>query len=123
MNEVPPHVGQIVLYQTDERNGLTYHLPAIVTVVQGSHPGDYPDGNRNALPVPSSETHVHLTVLTPGGFGTRLEAPQGGIVPVNASEDFKEAATLVPGSGSYVEWDVPLDTAGSPRSWRPVGIQ
>jgi hypothetical protein len=110
--------GRIVHYQTDGRNGLNYYLPAMITVTRDSHPGDYPDGSSNPLPVPSSDTHVHLTVLTPGGFLSKLVGPKGGLVPVEASQEFKNAATFVPGSGTYVEWDVPYDPEGSPCSWR-----
>jgi hypothetical protein len=119
-----PTIGRIVWYRTDGRNGLVYDLPAIVTCTRDTHPGGYPDGSRNPLPVPD-EGHVHLTVFTPGGFGTALRGPEGGIVPVEASQDFKDAATLRPGSGTHVEWNVPqnegLDVGDPdvyPRTWR-----
>lgn len=109
-----PTIGRVVIYRTDGRNqGLTYDLPAIITVTRDSHPGDYPDGRANPLPVPSSDTHVHLTVLTPGGFGTKV----GEQVPSDDAE-FVGAPSITPGSGSYVEWDVPFDADASPRSWR-----
>lgn len=120
--------GRIVWYQTDERNGLSYFLPAIVTVTQSSHPGDYPGGEHNPLPAPSSDSHVHLTVFTPGGFGTRVGRAENGIPgpgewinPDDApepSEVFVGADKLLPGSGTYVELDVPHDENGGPRSWR-----
>lgn len=108
-----PTIGRVVLYATDQRNGLVYDLPAIITVTRDSHPGDYPDGSPNPLPVPESDTHVHLTVLTPGGFGTKV----GTGLPQSDAE-FVGAPAITPGSGSYVEWNVGFDPDGSPRSWR-----
>lgn len=149
MTTIPkPTVGRVVLYRTDGRNGLVYDLPALVTVTQDSHPGDYPcaacggygtvekrdhvkgfvyseecetchGGGRvaqNPLPVPSSPGHLHLTVGTPGGFGTKL---QSGLVETD--EDFVGASGLVPGSGTYVELDVPPASDPDdpqPRTWR-----
>lgn len=114
--------GRIVWYQTDERNGLSYFLPAIVTVTTQTHPGDYPDGSKNPLPVPTDDDHVHLTVYTPGGFGTKVVTNDGREAdPANAhggDEVFKAAEQLLPGSGTYVELDVPYNEQGAPRSWR-----
>lgn len=131
-----PTPGRIVLYRTDGRNGLVYDLPAIVTVTPQSHPGDYPDGSANPLPVPD-EGCVHLTVFTPGGFGTEplVEINGGEFVPVSEvyrmdeltdeqkAALYKNAVGLSPGSGTYVEWNVPEadDRVGdyvTPRSWR-----
>lgn len=111
-------LGQIVLYRTDGRNGLLYDLPAIVTCVEESHPGDYLDGSNNPLPVPSPG-HVHLTVFTPGGFGTRIGGDHSR-EPENDAE-FVGATKMRPGSGTYVEWDVPEasdPTDPAPRTWR-----
>ena len=108
-------IGRVVHYRTDGRNGLVYDLPAIVTCTRESHPGDYPGGERNPLPVPD-EGCVHLTVFTPGGFGSKInevdgEHPRDG--------DWPDAPGFTPGSGSYVEWNVP-EADGEPvaRSWR-----
>lgn len=125
-NPVAPTIGQIVTYETDRRNGLAYTLPAIVTCTRDSHPGDYPDGRKNPLPVPSSEHHVHLTVFSPGGFGTvvgaRDETSALGVSIIDEPEsgDFPDALSMLPGSGTYVELDVPFDTTQErqPRSWR-----
>ncbi len=135
MSDVKPTIGRIVIYRTDGRNGLVYDLPAIVTCTRDTHPGDYPDGRRNPLPVPD-EGCVHLTVFTPGGFGTetRHEINGGEFVPASEiyrmddltdeqrSALFKGAATIQPGSGTYVEWNVPEanpgDASPEPRSWR-----
>ena len=108
-----PTPGRIVWYQTDGRNGLDYILPAMVTVTRSSHPGDYPDGRSNPLPVPTDDTHIHLTILSPGGFGTKIDAGEP-----ESDEDFIGANKLIPGSGSYVEHDVPFDPNGSRRTWR-----
>lgn len=121
--EQVPTLGRIVLYRTDGRNGLSYDLPAIITCTQETHPGDYPNGKHNPLPVPSSPTHVHLTVFSPGGFGTTVE----GRDPED-DRDFVGAERIQPGSGSYVEWDVPqfdVEDSGMPvaGSWRWPNIQ
>lgn len=113
----PGRLGELVLYRTDGRNGLIYDLPAVITVTPDSHPGDYPDGRNNPLPVPD-EGCVHLTVFTPGGFGTTIS----GGVPADTGE-FVGAAGFNPGSGTYVELNVPgykADIPDSPpaRTWR-----
>ncbi len=105
-----PTLGCVVIYRTDGRNGLEYDLPAIVTCTPETHPGDYPDGRPNPLPVPEAGC-VHLTVLTPGGFGTTIEQH----APVDDTE-FVGAPSIQPGSGTYVEWNVP--EGEGPRSWR-----
>ena len=114
-----PTPGRIVWYQTDGRNDLHYYLPAMVTVTWGSHPGDYPDGTPNSLPRPSSELHAHLTVFTPGGFGSTY-AIDGKLAEFQQSTmpNLGKPESFTPGSGTYTEWDVPYDPEGSPRSWR-----
>lgn len=101
-----PRIGEIVLYRTDGRNGLTYDLPAMITCTAETHPGDYPDGAQNPLPVPESDLHVHLTVFTPGGYGSYVNDTD------DASDDdssqFVGAESFVPGSGTYVEHNVPF---------------
>jgi hypothetical protein len=66
------------------------------------------------LPVPSSDTHVHLTVFTPGGAGTKIvkvdeaaEIDESVTREPRDSKDFVGADKIVPGSGTYVELDVP----------------
>lgn len=112
-----PTIGRQVWYRTDGRNGLVYDLPAIITVTKDSHPGDYPDGRQNPLPVPEDDFMVHLTVFTPGGYGSFI--PKGessttkipaGQIRAHDSSEFIGAASFVPGSGSYVEWNVPIWT-------------
>jgi len=121
-----PTIGRIVHYRTDGRNGLIYDLPAIVTCTRDSHPGDYPaalpgdhpDARRNPLPVPD-EGCVHLTVFTPGGFGTKVATLH---TPTATDADYVDAQKLTPGSGTYVEWNVPenrMDGGNAePRTWR-----
>lgn len=105
---VRPTPGERVLYRTDGRNGLVYDLPAIVTVTAASHPGGYPDGEHNPLPVPGEPLtphpmYAHLTVLAPGGYGSRPATDD----PVGDDTDYVGARSLTPGSGTYVEWSVP----------------
>jgi hypothetical protein len=114
-----PTPGRVVLYQTDGRNGLDYVLPAVVTVSRDSHPGDYPDGQGNSLAVPITDQHVHLTVFTPGGFGSTYVA--GGVESEYEQESMPNLGrpdSFTPGSGTYVEWNVAYDPEGSRRSWR-----
>lgn len=122
-----PTIGRIVIYRTDGRNGLVYDLPAIITCTEETHPGDYPpseehpEGRKNPLPKPEG-TSVHLTVFTPGGFGTQLWADETmQLTPT--SEQFPGAELMAPGSGTYVEWNVPefVEVEGQEigaRSWR-----
>lgn len=135
MTDQPPTIGRIVWYRTDGRNGLSYDLPAIVTCTRDTHPGDYPDGRRNPLPVPD-EGCVHLTVFTPGGFGTQVRDSTDALKERPGSGDFPNAGDLIPGSGTYVEWNVPSNDAPNAhegytlapdgvvqRSWRwPVRV-
>lgn len=114
-----PKPGSIVWYQTDGRNDLDYYLPAIVTVTKRSHPGDYPDGTKNSLPVPTSELHVHLTVFTPGGFGSTYLGQGDEVHQYRQDEEnLGRPKSFKPGSGSYVEWDVPYARNGGRRTWR-----
>ena len=129
-----PTIGRIVWYRTDGRNGLIYDLPAMITCTQETHPGDYPDGERNPLPVPQGPGYVHLTVFTPGGFGSEplFEINGGEFVPASEvyrkehlqDSMYKDAPGFTPGSGTYVEHNVPhvhIEGVGGeipPRSWR-----
>ena len=115
-----PTIGRIVTYRTDGRNGLAYDLPAVVNCTRDTHPGDYPDGRRNPLPVPD-EGCVHLTVFTPGGYGTAVRDSTEALNRQPGDGDFPGADDLIPGSGTYVEWNVPQSADGVdpfPRSWR-----
>jgi hypothetical protein len=115
-----PTPGRIVWYQTDGRNGLDYILPAIVTVTRESHPGDYPDGVPNSLPIPTTEYHVHLTVFTPGGFGSTYVDHDDveSEYDQEAMPNLGRPKRFTPGSGTYTEWDVPYNPNGGCRTWR-----
>ena len=116
---VKPTPGRIVWYQTDGRNDLDYILPAIVTMTKDTHAGDYPDGTPNGLAPPSSEMHVHLTVFTPGGFGSTYgDAVTWDQVQQEELANLGYGGNVIPGSGTYVERDVPYDADGGRRSWR-----
>lgn len=99
-----PSVGRIVHFQTDERGGKRYVLPAIVTCTFDSHPDRersiFADGEAhmaadhivegNPVPVPDTDGgFVHLHVLSPGP------------------------------AGAYTELTVPFDDSAepAPRSW------
>ena len=125
MPNTMPGIGRIVWYRTDGRNGLVYDLPAIVTVTPDSHPGDYPGGERNPLPVPD-EGCVHLTVFSPGGFGTIVAGSTAHADRLADPAGFVGAAGFTPGSGTYVELNVPhagRQRITAPRTWRwPDGV-
>lgn len=123
----PPPIGTIVLYRTDGRNGLVYDLPAIVTCTEASHPGDYPTGQTNPLPIPSG-TSVHLTVFTPGGVGTKVvTVTEEHAVAEDPGDDYQRfvgAPAIKPGSGTYVELNVPMSSSPEEplnRTWRFMG--
>lgn len=130
MTPQKPMIGLSVYYRTDGRNGLVYDLPAIINCTQETHPGDYPDGSKNPLPVPSSPMHVHLTVFTPGGFGTKIMPQEENQWRApHHDREFKQGVEMAPGSGTYVELDVPFfdptvpdrskdNRDPNPRSWR-----
>lgn len=130
MEITAPTLGRIVIYRTDGRNGLVYDLPAMINCTMKTHPGDYPDGSRNPLPVPSAEDCIHLTVMSPGGFGTKVVDDEG--IEYNPDMQhtdtsvFVGAATIRSGSGTYVELDVPaardFENPG-PRTWRWPSIE
>jgi hypothetical protein len=146
-----PTIGRIVWYRTDGRNGLEYDLPAIITCTQDTHPGDYivheprcaslldlaedddedpscdctPTTKSNPLPVPESDSHVHLTIFTPGGFGSEVTDVSGDLQhgDLGTGRAFVGAHSFTPGSGTYVEWNVPdgntyVNDTPKPRSWR-----
>lgn len=119
-----PQLGTLVLYRTDQRNGLKYDLPAIITCTADTHPGDYPTGQSNPLPVPPSPSHVHLTVFTPGGVGARVvhedDETRTAVLP-EEDHEWIGGKALIPGSGTYVELSVPRASTPedpAPRTWR-----
>lgn len=59
-----PTPGSIVWYQTDERGGKSYYLPAIVSVTMANlNPQGVEEGGLEGL---DSRLHVHLNVQSPG---------------------------------------------------------
>jgi hypothetical protein len=103
-----PSIGRIVVYRS--RTG-TYSIPAIVNAtVDTLNPDGVAAGH---VPDLSSNTHVHLTVFTPGKPGMR-----GG------AGDFKVESPHGRGenvSGCYQEWDIPFDDSDedqAPGTWR-----
>lgn len=101
-----PTLCRIVRYRS---RTAKYSLAAIVTADvttlfrEGVAAGNIPDL--------TDETHVHLTVFTPGFAGR-----------INPSTDPDMAAAMVakstPAGGSYQEWDVAEDQSGeTPGTW------
>jgi hypothetical protein len=90
---VKPTIGRIVIYRS--RTG-DYDVPAIVTAtVDTLNPKGVELGHVPAL---TDDTHVHLTVLTPGTPGMRRDAA-----------DFKEESRYPRSenvAGCYQEWDI-----------------
>lgn len=116
-------IGRIVTYRTDGRNGIEYDLPAIVNCTRDTHPGpQYPNGKLNPLMIPSSDEHVHLTVFTPGGFGSQVLGEDGLSIPGDDKE-WVGATEMKSGSGSYVELNVGYSANPQPRTWRWPTIQ
>lgn len=121
-------VGTPVVYQTDERGGKSYHLPAVVTVVQRSHP-DLPAlrAIEEQVPgiAPGSTDKLYQFMLhteelesmgahiTPHGWtigSNPVPIPLDGTVHLKVH---------TPGpQGSYDEFSVPYDPTGKPRTWR-----
>lgn len=107
-----PSIGRIVTYRS--RTG-DYDVPAIVTAttetLNPKGPAAYEEsGGHKGVPPLSSETHVHLTVFTPGLPGQRATA-----------EDFKvqsEHGMSENVSGCYQEWDIPFYAEPAPGAWR-----
>lgn len=103
-----PTIGRIVIYRS--RTG-DYDVPAIINAVQATlNPKGVELGH---VPDLSSDTHVHLTVFTPGKPGKRRTA-----------DDFlveSEHGRSENVAGCYQEWDIPfVDVGGviTPGSWR-----
>lgn len=115
-----PTIGRIVIYRSRTGN---YDIPAIVNCTttsiarKGLEAYEATDGKLGVPPL-SSDTHVHLTVLTPGKPQQRTKA-----------KDFKvesEHGRSENIAGCYQEWDIPFydgEAAGSeadcePGTWR-----
>lgn len=93
-----PTIGRIVHYRS--RTGK-YTVPAIITATKETlNPEGVKGGFIEDL---SSDTHVHLTVFTPGKPGKRATAKDfiGDRKNATISENI--------GGGSYQEWNVDFD--------------
>lgn len=128
-----PSIGRIVIFRS--RTGA-YDVPAMISATTDSlNPAGaeayqrsldasddgrsiserYDDGDLKGVPPLSSDTHVHLTVMTPGIPGQRgkaedfLSPPNSGIIGENSG-------------GVYQEFDVPFDAVRDaevpPGTWR-----
>ena len=87
-----PTIGRIVLYQTDERNGYRYSLPAIIVRTRAStDPKAVADGQVAQLP---NDDTVDLFVMSVGG------------------ESYGESAVPL------LCENVGNDGHGAPRTWR-----
>jgi hypothetical protein len=105
-----PSICRMVIYRS--RTG-DYDVPAVITAtVETLNPKGVELGHVPAL---TDESHVHLTVFTPGKPGKRRGA-----------EDFLVESEHGRGenvSGCYQEWDIPrfdgaADEEPAPGSWR-----
>ena len=103
-----PTIGRIVVYRS--RTG-DYDVPAIINATKASlNPKGVELGH---VPDLSSDTHVHLTVFTPGKPGMRRDADD---FKVESEHDRSENV-----AGCYQEWDIPFVDVGAhvlPGSWR-----
>lgn len=122
-------VGTPVVYQSDGRGGKHYRLPAVVTVVQRSHP-DLP----SLRAAQEATGYDDIPKLVREGWSpgqVRVALQQHGVkklldgwvvepnpvpIPLDGTVHLK---VHTPGpKGSYDEWSVPYDPSGKPRTWR-----
>jgi hypothetical protein len=98
-----PSIGRIVIYRS--RTG-EYDVPAIINCTTDSlNPKGVEAGHIPAL---SSDTHVHLTVFSPGKPGLRLGA-QNFVKESAATFGDEQVPVSENVSGCYQEWDVAYD--------------
>ena len=103
-------IGRVVFYRS--RTGL-YTCPAMITATRLTL--HRPNVEAGFIPDLSSDTHVHLTVFTPGAPGKRATA-----------EDFvarADAPIAENVGGLYQEWDVPFDEATAEEGFRLLAHQ
>jgi hypothetical protein len=91
-----PNIGRIVIYRS--RTG-DYDVPAIITATMETL--NLKGVELGHVPALLDETHVHLTVFTPGKPGMRRGA---GDFLVESEHGRGENV-----SGCYQEWDIPFD--------------
>lgn len=99
-----PTIGRIVHYRS--RTG-TYTCPAMVTATTGTLFA--PNVEAGHIAGLSSDTHVHLTVFTPGKPGKRAAATD---FLVESEHGRSENV-----GGLYQEFDIPFDPDGGPGTW------
>lgn len=118
-------VGKTVLYETDQRGGAGYCLPAIVTCVQRTHPDlRYVRAAEEAFGrIPTEEDHAYMHNAATGQ-GNRVLLHETGIrvglnpvpVPLDGTVHLH---VLTPGPQQhYTEFSVPYHASRIPRSWR-----
>lgn len=99
---IKPTLGRVVLYRSRTGN---YTVPGIVTAVEGSL--YQPNVDAGYIAGLSSDTHVHLSALTPGKPGTRGPENVDMVVPDSPGRPIRPNL-----AGLYQEDDVPY--------WDPV---
>lgn len=99
-------IGRVVLYRSRTGN---YSVPAIVTATVDTL--YQPNVDAGFIPGLSSDTHVHLHVMTPGTPGKRTAAAAlaDGDFLVKSPYGISENV-----NGAYTEWDIPFDTEFDP---------
>lgn len=88
-----PTIGRIVIYRS--RTGL-YSCPAVICATQATL--YQPNVEAGHLPDLSSDTHVHLSVFTPG---------KPGHVSAETAAQHPELIRDPAPAGLYQEWDIP----------------
>jgi hypothetical protein len=99
---VKPTICRTVVYRSRTGN---YSVPAIITATVATLAPVGLEryaatGGQEGVPPLTSETHVHLCVMTPGIPGLRVEAQDFEVEGVRRAENV---------GGVYQEWDVPFD--------------
>jgi hypothetical protein len=106
-----PMIGRIVWYRS--RTGA-YTVPAIITCTVDSL--YEPAVEAGIIPALSSESHVHLTVCSPGVPQVGENAPQFETTSMQAY-DLPPGAKSHNLAGTYQEWDIPLWDSMNARYW------
>lgn len=100
-----PTIGRIVIYRSRTGN---YDCPAKATATRETL--HRPNVEAGLIADLSGDSHVHLTVFTPGKPGKRA-----------AATDFKTESPhgrAENSGGLYQEWDIAHDDSAGPGTWR-----
>lgn len=89
-----PSIGRVVVYRSRTGN---YSIPALINATTETL--FRPNVEAGYLDDLSSDTHVHLTCLTPGRPNARKDAPDFVVRP--------EVPAAPNVGGLYQEWDIP----------------